>query len=316
MSDLTIGIPTYNRKNELIRLLDSISQFSNNDLSIIVADNCSDYDIAEVIRDFPRLSINLVRRPYNIGPVANILRLFEEAKSEWLMIVGDDDEIACTFKESIDVINNADAFTYAIKFSSELYLSDDKKFIKCDEFIEFLAGSDERFSSTALISTWAFRLKNILPYLRFGYMYSGTHIPHVIIVLACLSTVGKEIQISSKVPVRFNNPPINNRWNIALTYSSLIINLLTCHFFMHEKNFQSIIKSISGTGFRQIFGFNLRVVDNFEPWKYRQILKIVNITFKHKLAYITARIVYRMRNFKLIQIYFNKYVVSNNYERM
>ena len=95
---LTIAIPTYNRKNQLIRLLKSIEvQNCTEYYSILISDNCSNYSVIEAIEEafsgeFREL-ITVIRREVNGGGDYNISSLFAYAKTELFWIIGDDDEL-------------------------------------------------------------------------------------------------------------------------------------------------------------------------------------------------------------------------------
>lgn len=124
--NLTICIPTYNRPEKFSRLIrqlivPEITSFCE----IVVADNAS-----TELYDFSPLEgvegVRLIRRLANIGTTGNFLRLFEDATTEWMMIIGDDDEIESGFAEILPAtIENQPEDVVAVKFSSNLYAADD-----------------------------------------------------------------------------------------------------------------------------------------------------------------------------------------------
>ena len=68
---LTIAIPTYNRRDSLIKLLKSIEASSYQQLKeIVISDNHSDYDVKEELtKEFPQDFLNYCRiiiNPFNI----------------------------------------------------------------------------------------------------------------------------------------------------------------------------------------------------------------------------------------------------------
>src|SRR5512141_366889 len=91
--DVTVGIPTYNRSELLIRAIASVLGQSYRHFTLVVSDNASDDDTASVVASFrdPRL----VYRPldHNIGRAANTNRLIELAETEFVVLLGDDDEL-------------------------------------------------------------------------------------------------------------------------------------------------------------------------------------------------------------------------------
>ena len=103
---LTIGIPTYNRKNQLINTLHCLKNQTNKNFKIIIVDNHSSYDVKKVlIRNFDSVflsKIELVVRTVNVGGDNNIMGLFDEVKNGWLWMVSDDD---IEYEDSVDKIH-------------------------------------------------------------------------------------------------------------------------------------------------------------------------------------------------------------------
>ena len=81
MQKLSIVIPTYNRREKLLRQLHAIfGQPESKDIDVTVLDNHSDYDCDEsVYADFPKESypnLRVITHPYNIGGNMNISLCF------------------------------------------------------------------------------------------------------------------------------------------------------------------------------------------------------------------------------------------------
>jgi glycosyltransferase involved in cell wall biosynthesis len=99
---VSVGIPTYNRPDGLLRTLSCISQQTHNRLEIIVSDNCSStYDVESVVRPFmdadPR--IRFYRQQTNIGAWNNFMFVLAQATGEYFMWAADDDEWHLQFIE-------------------------------------------------------------------------------------------------------------------------------------------------------------------------------------------------------------------------
>lgn len=98
MIKLSICVPTYNRsvflRSNLLSIYNQLDAL-NDSVEVIVSDNCSTDNIAEVVK--PYLSNpNFVyhQQPENLGLVKNVLKIVNEyAKGEFCWIVGDDDFI-------------------------------------------------------------------------------------------------------------------------------------------------------------------------------------------------------------------------------
>ncbi len=90
---VTVGIPTRNRAHLLGRAIASVLRQTYGDFTLVVADNASDDDSAAVVASFrdPRVVYRPVDRP--IDRAANFNRLIELAESDFLVALGDDDEL-------------------------------------------------------------------------------------------------------------------------------------------------------------------------------------------------------------------------------
>jgi glycosyltransferase involved in cell wall biosynthesis len=92
-AQVTVGIPTYNRSGLLCEAIESVLAQSYPHFTLVVSDNASDDDTADVVGSFgdPRL----VYRPLatNIGRAPNFNRLIELAETEFVVLLGDDDKL-------------------------------------------------------------------------------------------------------------------------------------------------------------------------------------------------------------------------------
>jgi cellulose synthase/poly-beta-1,6-N-acetylglucosamine synthase-like glycosyltransferase len=91
--DVTVGIPTYNRSRLLKRSIASVLQQTYSRFTLVVSDNASDDDTADVVASFD--DSRLVYRPLqsNIGRAANTNRLIGLAETEFMVLLGDDDQL-------------------------------------------------------------------------------------------------------------------------------------------------------------------------------------------------------------------------------
>ena len=81
---LTIAIPTYNRATCLRELLSGLSDQLHNEsrVELIISDNASPDETPAVVEDFVArgLKVRYIRNAENIGPDANFLQCFEQAR--------------------------------------------------------------------------------------------------------------------------------------------------------------------------------------------------------------------------------------------
>lgn len=93
---LTIAIPTYNRAPFLEKSLERISsqiKGYENEIELLISDNCSSDHTHEVISKFVDRGVTLRynRNTTNIGMDGNFLYCFQNATAKYVWILGDDD---------------------------------------------------------------------------------------------------------------------------------------------------------------------------------------------------------------------------------
>jgi len=88
---VTVCIPTYNRAAFLAAAINSVLTQSIGDYAVLVTDNASEDNTAEVVRGFGDPRIRYLRHAENIGPGANFNACLRAADSEFVLILGDDD---------------------------------------------------------------------------------------------------------------------------------------------------------------------------------------------------------------------------------
>lgn len=92
LPEVTIGMPVYNGQDTLRPVLDSLLGQSFTDFELIISDNASTDDTADICREYAERDcrIRYVRQEKNIGG-ANFPFVFYEARGEYFMWAADDD---------------------------------------------------------------------------------------------------------------------------------------------------------------------------------------------------------------------------------
>jgi abequosyltransferase len=94
---LTIAIPTHKRAGCLKELLSLLADQIKNEprVELMISDNASPDDTLSVVRDFMAkgVCIRYIRNPEDIGPDANFLQCFEQARGKYVWLFSDDDLI-------------------------------------------------------------------------------------------------------------------------------------------------------------------------------------------------------------------------------
>ena len=96
---LTITIPTFNRAVFLDQTLGQLSRelllLEDCYVEILVSNNASEDHTREILKTHQALGLNMqvIQNPFNIGSDKNIAQCFNEAKGDYVLILGDDDLI-------------------------------------------------------------------------------------------------------------------------------------------------------------------------------------------------------------------------------
>lgn len=91
---VTIGIPTYNRARGYLReALGSALAQTYDRVEVIVADNCSDDDTADVVRAVGGDRVRYHRHERNVGAQGNFNSLVEMASGDYFLLLHDDDSV-------------------------------------------------------------------------------------------------------------------------------------------------------------------------------------------------------------------------------
>lgn len=96
--ELSICIPTYNRvgylKDLLPGLAAQIDAVANGKIELVVSDNASTDETADYLRSIHRDYLRWWTNETNIGGDRNFLKCIQEAKGDYVWLVGDDDLVA------------------------------------------------------------------------------------------------------------------------------------------------------------------------------------------------------------------------------
>ena len=89
---VSIGIPTYNRADGYLRecLTSALKQTYPN-IEVIVADNCSSDNTAELMKSFSTNRLRYYKHPKNIGPQNNFNFCLDQANGAYFLLLHDDD---------------------------------------------------------------------------------------------------------------------------------------------------------------------------------------------------------------------------------
>jgi glycosyltransferase involved in cell wall biosynthesis len=192
---ITIVIPTFNRKENLVKLLSFLNKNTNDNLCVFVVDNHSPYKLLK--EDFEgictSLKVRFFRNKIHLGPDASVLRALEIAESPWIYLLGDSKIPIIGFDQIIinDCLNNPEAFGIIYRFRNKLPANSTiNQLIDLDKNLSdygdiFLGGN-------SIISS-----KAVIKYFSIASMYTLSRMPHALFHLLSLNEKNK-IYISNQ----------------------------------------------------------------------------------------------------------------------
>lgn len=127
---ISICIPTYDRPEQLLNCINSLSLQTKKNFEVCISDNCSKVNIKKLIQPFKKkLKIKFKKNNKNLGFAVNLLKVSQMASGEFIWFLGDDDLlIPSAIKKLTQIIEanyNADFFWVNSFYLDSLYL---KKF--------------------------------------------------------------------------------------------------------------------------------------------------------------------------------------------
>jgi glycosyltransferase involved in cell wall biosynthesis len=189
---VTIAVPTFDRPEALRRCVAGLLKEWTADFRILIVDNCSRVPAADVLRDVlaarPEARVNIIRNAANVGGVANVLRCFELATTEWVWVLGDDDLIQpgalARVKDTCREYPSAACVTFASGLL-QLHGVQRKARVVTHDLGEFIEGIDD-FSGLLFLSASLYRRAELIPGLRTAYLFADCFAPHLCLLLARL----------------------------------------------------------------------------------------------------------------------------------
>lgn len=238
---ITIMIPTYNRKECLLKLLQCLKNQTCQDFYIVISDNHSNYDVKECITEYQKFfgcRMKLEIRSTNVGSTVNINGVFTMAQTKWGWLMGDDDFPLPNAVETIysylnDQVGALHFSLYDLSGFINTYvdLKDLPAFI--DLFWEMSNGSKEVVNlqgDLIFMSNKVYNLDIIRQYLFQQNTYGYTRVPQMVSILTMLDQKKGYFRVVDTNLVRVSDTS-NQSWkmtNIALgtsTFSHVPFNV-------------------------------------------------------------------------------------------
>lgn len=296
LKNLTVAIPTFNREDSACALISKLEEIRGAyTYNLLVVDNNSDSSI-RLENIVKRANGTFIKRAVNVGPTANIMRLFEEVKTEFILVLCDDEYIDNRFFEIIkrNVDRAIEDSIVAVKFSTCLNKVHRDFYIKSVEDFCAYNSNSRHFGGTALISSWLFNRISVSPYLRYSYLYAGFQAPHLIVIMSCLKRSAAKLLYSEESPVIYHEPEAGAGWNVGLTYGLMLSNV-TIIDFLTDSDIKNLCSGIVGSSSRRIVSNLYRYKSYRSGLYFNQIRKIVAaISIYHLIITFAFRIAFHL----------------------
>lgn len=233
---LTVVIPTYNREQRLKRTLDILEIQSDDDFDIIILDNCSEYNVEQVLNKREigfRNRVEIVHNKANIGMAVNLANAFIQKRDEWVWMLSDDD-IPSVYAveyiyEEIERCINIGAIHFSI-CEWDIYIKDGAKdFKSLHELIEFyrciIEEKPKEFNYSGdfiYFSNKVYNMKYVKPYYEKVFFYAYSGVPQLVPILFMLNEKTAEVRISNKKIVTYDTAE-GDHWDWIKTMSGMRI---------------------------------------------------------------------------------------------
>jgi glycosyltransferase involved in cell wall biosynthesis len=210
---LTVAIPTYNRAGRLQAQLERLLPQLRPEVHCCVYDNASPDGTRGIAERYRDRGIAYVRSEYNCGAGRNFFRCFEECRTEWLWILGDDDPIAdhavadllATLRhQTCDFIHTS---TPLCRYASDVVVKDIPSLFE-----------HTNFGALLWISAGIYRTSSFRPLFRLFNESISTWGPQLIVVLSLLESHGGKVLLSSVVLI--SKSPTGAGWSTWISFSA------------------------------------------------------------------------------------------------
>lgn len=297
--ELTIVIPTYNRRSQLLRLLDGVYKQGNFDkYNIVISDNHSDYDIQQAIEDkFSQEFVSIIkinRWSFNTSQAFNMTAGMLFVDTKWCWLISDDD----TFTDNAIQRGLEDIKKYpdagAIRYSLNCFSHDDVVVKNLHEYIEYYNCRTKLLGGEPYYLGGLFNMDRLQPHLTNAMMYSYTYISFVIPFLKSLEKQESKLVFSSFQAYNYNAAVGDGWYNNPMSHLKVLLGIRTFYdipfdlpsnergclrrilagFVLRDGSVYRILSAIQDRNIRMYSYRQLKNSINYETW-HKPILKII-----------------------------------------
>lgn len=172
---ISICIPSYNRPEKLLRLLESVDSKKDDLIQIVICEDKSPKrnEIKSIVNSFKeKTSYNVIYQdnPQNFGYDKNLRELVNNADGEYILFMGDDDQfIPNALDKYIDFLNQNRNSGYVLRSYKNIYKDGSIEYFKYYKFSKsFDAGVNtyiELFDKSVFISGFCIKKEYSIPFM-------------------------------------------------------------------------------------------------------------------------------------------------------
>jgi len=225
---LSIVIPSYDRLSSVKRTVAALYSQLSEECELFIIDNGSTppYQVDQLCEPESK-HVHLLRNRTNIGGLANILRCFEVAETDYFWLLGDDDlptgDAVQRIMAEVDAVKDVDYISFSTGYaqhSARVQISG----------LDQLLSEESAIKGASLISSGVYRTAAFRPLLPEAYSLIGCGFPHLgLIILAARSRDFRAILSESNI-AHWSFNPEGRHWPILLMLNLICLteSLDTC----------------------------------------------------------------------------------------
>lgn len=215
---LSIVIPSYNRRDKLVRQLRSIfDQEESSSVRVVICDNHSNYDVRGALsEEFPEDVLSkttVVTNKVNLGMHANLALLFLRCETPWMWTLSDDDE---TLPHSIaTILSDIETFpdTVMFKYQIEGYKHyDDREFTNLPDLLDFYQKGHYDTGHLIFLSNNVYNMKYAMQCYGDTLSRCACDIAQMLPMFYALDSGTGVVRFREKALVRFVMAPNGEGW--------------------------------------------------------------------------------------------------------
>lgn len=214
---LTILIPTYNRIDQLKKVLTILQQQTNKNFFLVISDNSSNYNfdlVKEFVCEDLKKRTTFIKRKFNVGADINIFELFQFCNTTWAWTLSDDDIIQIDSVEKI--INNVEKFPSVgcFNFSIVPSLKINKPILvsSIDEFVDLNKRYLCHHGDLIFLSNKVYNIDVAGCFLTNAYKYIYTRISSVVFLAKMLESNVPYMILTDRIVTYNDSSP--RSWNL------------------------------------------------------------------------------------------------------